>query len=594
MFPQDSIYSGQPGGSNAAYAASLYPQQYQQYLNAVRGGQNPASPDAASVLGGIQNYTSVGQNPAMSQQIGSQGGVYGIPQNSIGGAQPGGSNAAYAASLYPQQYQQYLNATGQGQGGGMPPSGAASGAMNGPSGPVAEAGAGGPYGSPQRGGSTMSMQPRSTGGVNRGASPMSLSPRDAQGAASGAASGAATGAVGGPIGAAAGGILGGVLGFFGSGQAAKDISTAANAAEQGTLTAAQNATGAVSDTLGRNSTALINAQNQAIGNVSQYGNYANNTLQGGLGQATGNTSPFIQGGQAGVEGLQNLAFNPYQVTTPAWQGANQGQGPPQFNQAAGSGPNGAAGQFTFQPTQQQLEQTPGYQFERQEGLDAIQNQNSASGLGASSNANLDAAKFATGLASANYQQAFNNAANTFGMNQNAFNTTYQNALQGFGANANAYSQAFNNSLAGTQANFGMAYQPTAALTQAGLTGTGQENSALLGFDVPAAQMQYNTGLYGGNAIENTAGLNAQQALSGTEFNSNLALPAAEQAGNFALEGAGANAAGVLGQYNNLASTGSGLINLGQGLLQPSYNPMGNVNMGNINAGINTYPNYGGY
>ena len=54
-----------------------------------------------------------------------------------------------------------------------------------------------------------------------------------------------------------------------------------------------------------------------------------------------------------------------------------------------------------------LEQTPGYQFTRNQGLKAVQNSAAARGLGASGAALKGAASFATGLADQTYQTQFN-------------------------------------------------------------------------------------------------------------------------------------------------------------------------------------------
>lgn len=56
-----------------------------------------------------------------------------------------------------------------------------------------------------------------------------------------------------------------------------------------------------------------------------------------------------------------------------------------------------------------LEQTPGYQFNKTQGLKAVQNSAAARGLGNSGAALKGAATFATGLADNTYQQQFTNA-----------------------------------------------------------------------------------------------------------------------------------------------------------------------------------------
>lgn len=62
----------------------------------------------------------------------------------------------------------------------------------------------------------------------------------------------------------------------------------------------------------------------------------------------------------------------------------------------------------FTPTMESLEQTPGYQFTKQQGLQATQNSYAAQGLGTSGAALKGAANYVTGLASNTYQQQFQN------------------------------------------------------------------------------------------------------------------------------------------------------------------------------------------
>jgi hypothetical protein len=56
-----------------------------------------------------------------------------------------------------------------------------------------------------------------------------------------------------------------------------------------------------------------------------------------------------------------------------------------------------------------LQQTPGYQFNLQQGLESVQNSAAARGLGVSGAAEKGAATYATGLADSTYQNQFNNA-----------------------------------------------------------------------------------------------------------------------------------------------------------------------------------------
>lgn len=81
-------------------------------------------------------------------------------------------------------------------------------------------------------------------------------------------------------------------------------------------------------------------------------------------------------------------------------------------------------QFSFNPTQQQLEQTPGYQFALQQGLKGVNNSMSARGLGNSGAQAKAITQYATGLADQTYQQQYNNALQNFmtnyGVNSNQF------------------------------------------------------------------------------------------------------------------------------------------------------------------------------
>ena len=56
-----------------------------------------------------------------------------------------------------------------------------------------------------------------------------------------------------------------------------------------------------------------------------------------------------------------------------------------------------------------LQQTPGYQFNLNQGLESVQNSAAARGLGVSGAAEKGAASYATGLADSTYQNQFNNA-----------------------------------------------------------------------------------------------------------------------------------------------------------------------------------------
>lgn len=82
-------------------------------------------------------------------------------------------------------------------------------------------------------------------------------------------------------------------------------------------------------------------------------------------------------------------------------------------------------QFSFNPTQAQLEQTPGYQFTLQQGLKGVDNAAAAKGLGLSGAQLKGISDYTTGLADQTYQQQYNMALKTFmtnyGINADQFN-----------------------------------------------------------------------------------------------------------------------------------------------------------------------------
>ncbi len=110
---------------------------------------------------------------------------------------------------------------------------------------------------------------------------------------------------------------------------------------------------------------------------------------------------------------------------------------PQLQQLLGGGRLNTP--FSFNPTMQQLEQTPGYQFTQQQGNKALDNAMAAKGLSLSGAQLKGLDAYNTGLASQTFQQQYQNALQNF-------NTTYGQAsdqynrmagLVGLGQNAAA-------------------------------------------------------------------------------------------------------------------------------------------------------------
>ncbi len=113
-------------------------------------------------------------------------------------------------------------------------------------------------------------------------------------------------------------------------------------------------------------------------------------------------------------------------------------------------------------TMAQLESTPGYQFSRDQGLKAIQNRMTASGLGSSGPAAAAAGEYATGLASGTFQTQFGNY---LAQNQQIYNML--TGVAGMGQNA-ATNVGTIGAQATTQAN--ALATGGAAATGAGLVG----------------------------------------------------------------------------------------------------------------------------
>jgi len=171
-------------------------------------------------------------------------------------------------------------------------------------------------------------------------------------------------------------------------------------------------------------------------------------------------SPFTAAGASALPGLATLASS----------------GP------TGGGPNYVDLAYNqYLPprmTQAELEQTPGYQFQLQQGLKQIQSAAAMRGLGVSGASLKGAAEFVTGLADKNYQNQFNNAQQRFkdvlelntgqqGQLTNQFQRLQNTATLGANAAAGLGSQ-------GVQAagNAGNALQAAGEAEARGLTNTG--------------------------------------------------------------------------------------------------------------------------
>jgi len=166
-----------------------------------------------------------------------------------------------------------------------------------------------------------------------------------------------------------------------------------------------------------------NAARGAGGQLQMYGLLSAMMQQQMFQQAQNALNPFIQGGQGAFNALLPLI------------GANPG-----------GNPLTAPLTRPFQPTMAQLEQTPGYQFTLEQGLNAVNNSMASRGLGQSGNALAAAAQYASGLASNTYQQQFQDY---WTNNMNAFNQ-----LAGVGQQGASSANALAGAATQTGANIG--------------------------------------------------------------------------------------------------------------------------------------------
>lgn len=238
----------------------------------------------------------------------------------------------------------------------------------------------------------------------------------------------------------------------------------------------------------------------------------------------------VVGGSEAASGAQKAASTQAQAQTQAVneeiaqgnQAATLQQPYEGYGTAAGSQLSAAlapGGFLTQTPslTGADISQMPGYQFTLQQGLLSTQNAQAAQGLGVSGNALAAASQYATGLASTNYQNYFND----FWANQNnRYNMLYNVTQMGANAATNAGNQMIDvggqvgNTLTTSAANIGSSQATAAADTGAGVAGgtsalgSGVSNAllanALLGQTQGGSTVQANTQMAQGEQAFNYA------------------------------------------------------------------------------------------
>jgi hypothetical protein len=324
--------------------------------------------------------------------------------------------------------------------------------------------------------------------------------------------------------------------IFGVGAAVQGGSQIAGAAIQ--ANAINNATNAqkeaANNTLGFQKD-VFNTQQQNIAPYLDVGRQSLNALGYGsnfIGTPYGSLTSEYPGGDFQGQ-YQGQNFNPDSIVrNPDANLSYQGQA---FNQ-----PDTQTAQFD--PSSINLQQDPGYQFRLDQGMQALQRSQAATGISGGAAAKA-IAEYSQGVASQEYGNAYQRALAASQQNTGINQQNFQQQLQGYNANQQNAMNQFQTGAQGYQlnsANHQQWIQNAAAANQA--------NNA-------NALNQYNTGLQNYNTNYNRFATH-----QGDVFNRLAALAGIGQAGVNQLSAAGNNAAQGVANANaaagNAASAGS--------------------------------------
>ena len=216
----------------------------------------------------------------------------------------------------------------------------------------------------------------------------------------------------------------------------------------------------------------------AIGTVAAAGAGAvGSTLASGEQAGAANNAQALQAQEAqNALNFQEQQYNTQQTNEAPWIQAGQGA----VGQLAGIAANQQPWTGSFQaPTAAQAAQTPGYQFQFQQGENALQNSAAAAGGLTTGATGAALQQYGQGLASTDYQQVYNNA--------------FQNYQQGYQQFLNNQNTQFNQlaSVAGLGQN---------ATQSAGQTGQAAANNV--------GNISLTSGAQQGQQINNAAAANA--------------------------------------------------------------------------------------
>lgn len=258
-------------------------------------------------------------------------------------------------------------------------------------------------------------------------------------------------------------LLSNILGYFGSNKAAGQVSQGNLNAMAGILGASQGGQDLVAGAGERARTAVSGATDAG-----------NQTLRDVAEGIKTNLDPYLSSGAAGVKNLQRLADTGFKFSYDDYRN------------------------------------DPAFNFEMEQGRNAIQNSAAARGGVVSGNVLQDLTKFGTGLASTYYDQAF------------------QRALKQFDANVDV----------------------NRGLSDVGQIATGQFNTAQQNMGNRVSDNTIAAGKYAGDTD-----------ISAAEFMAGLKERAARAAGPYAVASEEAHAAGTIGKNNAIAAIGMDLASL---------------------------------
>jgi len=286
-----------------------------------------------------------------------------------------------------------------------------------------------------------------------------------------------------------GSLIGGLIGSNGAKSAGKTLANAGNTANQQIQDVTKTQQGFVSG-----------ATQIGQGGIDAGKNQANDILYGVNQNEQANLNPYLTAGKAGINAFSNAIAPGGSLTT----------------------------QFQA-PTEAQAMATPGLEFQMDQGNQAIARSAAASGSLASGGTGKALSQYSQGLASTYYQNAYNNA------------------LQSFQTNRNNQ------------------FQDLSTMAGIGLTSTGMSDAA--------AQN------YGNIASGNTMSAASQVAnmgLSGAEFNANLGLQGTQAGLNYYMQGQGGLASGQAASANAWtgALNGVGQVAGQQYAMSQGLNPYG--------------------